>query len=131
MKKDVLNKLLVMMALLIVSVIVEAQNNMLLLEDGKRWNVVYRDVWMLPQPQRFTTHCYKLEGDATWDGVTYKIMYSTLYEDLSNFNYQIALREDAEGKVYSRYSSSSDETLLYDFSLHPNDSIHIKIGIMM
>lgn len=125
MKKNVLNQLLVMMALLLVSGIIEAQNNILLLEEGKRWNVVFRDVWIPPQPQRFTTHCYKLEGDVTWNGVTYKIMYSTLYENLSNYNYQIALREDAEGKVYSRYSSSSDETLLYDFSLQPNDSIHI------
>ncbi|MBQ2188233.1 MAG: hypothetical protein II401_06710, partial [Bacteroidales bacterium] len=68
-----MNQLLVMMALLLVSGIIEAQNNILLLEEGKRWNVVFRDVWIPPQPQRFTTHCYKLEGDVTWNGVTYKI----------------------------------------------------------
>ncbi|MBQ2187444.1 MAG: hypothetical protein II401_02625, partial [Bacteroidales bacterium] len=52
---------------------IKVHNDILLLEEGKRWNVVFRDVWIPPQPQRFTTHCYKLEGDVTWNGVTYKI----------------------------------------------------------
>lgn len=105
--------------------IAHSQNIEPLLSEGNRWNVIFRDVWSPPEPQRFTTYCYKLEGDTLLDGVSYKLLYSTLYEDLSHFSYRAALREDPEGRVYCRHSSSSDETLLYDFSLQPNDSISI------
>jgi len=125
MKKFTLKIKVFLLLLLAVAETANAQTTEPLVAEGKRWNVVLRDVWEPPQPQRFTTYCYKLEGDTVLDEISYKLLHYTLYEDLSHFSYRAALREEPDGKVFCRHSSSSDEILLYDFSLQPNDSISI------
>ena len=98
------------------------------LSDGKQWNVLYNEFCGPMQPEKYTTTCYKIEGDTLLDGFSYKRMYSTIYSDLTNWSLNSILREDDDKVYYREYLADevfTDENLLYDFSLQPGDSIPI------
>ena len=92
-------------------------------EDGKQWNVLFSYPWTPPEPQHKYTDIYKIEGDTLLDGVPYKMMYATRNENLTGWNLGGFIRETEDGQVFSRRPSTSDEQLLYDFSMEVGDTI--------
>ena len=101
----------------------KAQDYHPIVEDGKQWNVLFSYPWNPPEPQHKYTDIYKIEGDTLLDGVSYKVMYATRNEDLTGWNLWGFLRETEDGQVFSRRPSTSDEQLLYDFSMQVGDTI--------
>ena len=79
--------------------------------------------WNPPEPQHKYTDIYKIEGDTLVDGVSYKVMYTTRNENLTGWNLWGFIRETEDGQVFSRRPSTSDEQLLYDFSMEVGDTI--------
>ena len=57
------------------------------------------------------------------DGVSYKVMYATRNKDLTGWNLWGFIRETEDRKVFSRRPSTSDEQLMYDFSMEVGDTI--------
>ena len=94
-----------------------------IVEDGKQWNVLFSYPWSPPEPQHKYTDIYKIEGDTLVDGMSYKVMYTTRNEDLTGWNLWGFLRETEDGQVFSRRPFTSDEQLLYDFSMEVGDTI--------
>ena len=109
--------------LLAVAGMAKAQDYKPLVEDGKQWNVLFSYPWSPPEPQHKYTDIYKIEGDTLLDGVTYKVMYATRNENLTGWNLWGFIRETEDGQVFSRRPSTSDEQLLYDFSMEVGDTI--------
>ena len=101
----------------------KAQDYHPIVEDGKQWNVLFTYPWSPPEPPHRYTDIYKIEGDTLVDGVPYKVMYATRNEDLTGWNLWGFLRETEDGQVFSRRPSTSDEYLLYDFSMEVGDTI--------
>ena len=101
----------------------KAQDYHPIVEDGKQWNVLFSYPWNPPEPQHKYTDIYKIEGDTLLDGVSYKVMYATRNEDLTGWNLWGFLRETEDRQVFSRRPSTSDEQLLYDFSMEVGDTI--------
>ena len=101
----------------------KAQDYHPIVEDGKQWNVLFSYPWNPPEPQHKYTDIYKIEGDTLVDGMSYKVMYTTRNEDLTGWNLWGFLRETEDGQVFSRRPSTSDEQLLYDFSMEVGDTI--------
>ena len=101
----------------------KAQDYHPIVEDGKQWNVLFTYPWSPPEPPHRYTDIYKIEGDTLVDGVPYKVMYATRNEDLTGWNLWGFLRETEDGQVFSRRPSTSDEHLLYDFSMQVGDTI--------
>ncbi len=101
----------------------KAQDYHPIVEDGKQWNVLFSYPWSPPEPQHKYTDIYKIEGDTLVDGMSYKVMYTTRNEDLTGWNLWGFLRETEDGQVFSRRPSTSDEQLLYDFSMEVGDTI--------
>ena len=101
----------------------KAQDYHPIVEDGKQWNVLFSYPWNPPEPPHRYTDIYKIEGDTLVDGVPYKVMYATRNEDLTGWNLWGFLRETEDGQVFSRRPSTSDEHLLYDFSMEVGDTI--------
>ena len=101
----------------------KAQDYHPIVEDGKQRNVLFSYPWNPPEPQHRYTDIYKIEGDTLLDGVSYKVMYATRNEDLTGWNLWGFLRETEDGQVFSRRPSTSDEQLLYDFSMEVGDTI--------
>ena len=101
----------------------KAQDYHPIVEDGKQWNVLFTYPWSPPEPPHRYTDIYKIEGDTLVDGVPYKVMYETRNEDLTGWNLWGFIRETEDGQVFSRRPSTSDEQLLYDFSMEVGDTI--------
>ena len=101
----------------------KAQDYKPLVEDGKQWNVLFSYPWSPPEPQHKYTDIYKIEGDTLLDGMTYKMMHATRNEDLTGWNLWGFIRETEDGQVFSRRPSTSDEQLMYDFSMEVGDTI--------
>lgn len=122
MKTKIMTVLLVMTALGL-----RAQDYNPLVEEGKRWNVVFSLEGPSPTPQHYTTTSYKIMGDTLLDGTSYKKLYSTNREDLSNWQLQGVLRETETKQVfikdYANHTFEGQERLLYDFSMQLGESI--------
>ena len=103
----------------------QAQQLEPIIAEGKQWNVVLTYVpW---PPINRVTDAYKLEGDTVVDGTTYKKLLTTQSEQYDNWGLWGLLRETNERQVFSRKyrwnHTFESETLLYDFSIEPGDSI--------
>ncbi len=79
---------------------VKAQDYHPIVEDGKQWNVLFSYPWNPPEPPHRYTDIYKIEGDTLLDGVSYKMMYTTRNEDLTDWNCWGFLRETEDGQVF-------------------------------
>ena len=110
-------------ALILGGMTMKAQEYHPIVEDGKQWNVLFSYPWNPPEPQHKYTDIYKIEGDTLVDGMSYKVMYATRNEDLTGWNCWGFIRETEDGQVFSRRPSTSDEQLLYDFSMEVGDTI--------
>ncbi len=103
----------------------QAQQFASLVAEGKQWNVVRTYVpW---PPVSRVTDVYKLEGDTLVEGTNYKMLLTTQNENYTDWELCGLLRETNDGLVFHRnYSwnhTFGSETLLYDFSMQPGDSI--------
>ena len=116
-------KLIALIALMMGGMTMKAQDYHPIVEDGKQWNVLFSYPWSPPEPQHKYTDIYKIEGDTLVDGVSYKVMYATSDENLTGWNLCCFFRETEDGQVFSRRPSTSDEQLLYDFSMEVGDTI--------
>lgn len=120
-----MKKTTIILLLLMGAVSLKAQDNNPLVEEGKRWNVVHTYApW---PPINRVTNAYMVEGDTVVDGTTYKMLITTQSEQYDNWDLWGLLRETNERQVLSRKyrwnHTFESETLLYDFSLEPGDSI--------
>ena len=124
-------RFIVWIALILGGMTMKAQDYHPVVEDGKRWNVLFSYPWNPPEPPHRYTDIYKIEGDTLLDGVSYKVMYTTRNEDLTDWNCWGFLRETEDRQVFSRRPSTSDEQLLYDFSMQVGDTIFMYEEFMV
>lgn len=119
-------KKVIFIILLLLGVIgLKAQEYYPLVEEGKQWNVLLTNTpW---PPINRVTDAYKVEGDTVVEGTAYKMLFTTRSEQYCNWEMWGLLRENNEGQVfkckYRQNHSFENETLLYDFSIQPGDSI--------
>lgn len=124
-----MKKVTTILLLLIGAINLKAQDIIPLVVEGKQWNVLYSMEGPSPTlPHRKTTS-YSISGDTVLDGTSYKKLFGTIHEDLSNWQLQGALRENADGQVFfraykSNHTFENQESLLYDFSMQMGDSIY-------
>ena len=116
-------RFIALIALILGGMTMKAQEYHPIVEDGKQWNVLFTYPWNPPEPAHRYTDIYKIEGDTLLDGMSYKMMYATRNEDLTGWNLWGFIRETENGQVFSRRPSTSDEQLLYDFSMEVGDTI--------
>ncbi len=120
-----MKKTTIIMLLVLGAFSLKAQDVAPLVSEGKQWNVVYSYVpW---PPIHRVTDAYKVEGDTLVDGTTYKKLFTTRSEHFTNWELCGLLRETEDGLVkhreYRWNHTFGNETLLYDFSMQPGDSI--------
>ena len=98
----------------------QAQSYHPLVETGKLWSTYHWN--MIPNPP--TSDYIKFEGDTVFGTVTYKKVLKTEHENMTQWTYYGAIREDAQKKVYlQRAYTLNNEILLYDFNIIPGDSL--------
>ena len=124
-------RFIALIALMLGGMTMKAQEYHPIVEDGKQWNVLFSYPWNPPEPPHRYTDIYKIEGDTLLDGVSYKVMYTTRNEDLTDWNCWGFLRETEDRQVFSRRPSTSDEQLLYDFSMQIGDTIFMYEDYMV
>ncbi|MBR3491834.1 MAG: T9SS type A sorting domain-containing protein [Bacteroidales bacterium] len=120
-----MKKTIIIMLLLFGVISLKAQNYNPLVVEGKQWNVALTYVpW---PPVSRVTDVYKVEGDTFVEGTNYKMLFTTQSENYTDWELCGLLRETNEGQVFHRNFSWNhtfgNETLLYDFSMQPGDSI--------
>lgn len=121
----IMKKVTIILLLLLGAINIKAQDYYPIVEDWKQWNVLFSYPWSPPEPQRKYTDIYKIEGDTLLDGIAYKVMYTTRDENLTGWNCWGFIRETEDRQVFSRRNGSSDEQILYDFSMQIGDTICI------
>ena len=120
-----MKKITIVMLLLMGVVSLNAQDMNPLVAEGKQWNVVLTYVpW---PPITRVTDAYKVEGDTVVEETAYKTLFTTQSEYFTNWELCGLLRETEDGQVYHRKycwnHTFGNETLLYNFSMQPGDSI--------
>lgn len=120
-----MKKVTIVLLLLVGAINIKAQDYYPLVEDGKQWNVLFSYPWSPPEPQHRYTNIYKIEGDTLLDDVVYKLLHTTRSEQLSDWSICGAIRETEDKQVFYRRNGSSDEQILYDFSMQIGDTICI------
>jgi len=124
MYKSISKKAQVLLLLLALAATnLKAQDYKPLVEDGKRWNVMFSYPWNPPEPQHKYTDIFKIEGDTLLDGVSYKVMYATSDENLTGWSFCCVIRETEDKQVFYRSYGSPYEEMLYDFSKEVGDTI--------
>ena len=113
-------RFIALIALMLGGMTMKAQDYHPIVEDGKQWNVLFSYPWSPPEPQSKYTDIYKIEGDTLLGGVEYKKLYTTRDEQLTNWQFCRALREE-DRKVYMY--EGGNERMLYDFSMQVGDTI--------
>lgn len=96
-----------------------------LVGEGKQWNEVLTYVpW---PPIHRETNAYKMDGDTLFEGTAYMKLFTTQDEQYNNWEFCGLIRDTYEGQVfYRKYrwnQTFETESLLYDFSMRPGDSI--------
>ena len=117
--------LTVIALLMMAAVTMQAQQFEPLVAEGKQWNVVFT---LVPMPPTYRhTDAYKVEGDTVVEGTAYKKLLTTESQHYTNWELCGLMRETDEGQVlYRSYGwnhTFGAETMLYDFSMQPGDSI--------
>ena len=120
-----MKKITITLLFLVGAISLKAQDYIPLVVEGKQWNVVLTYVpW---PPINRVTDVYKMEGDTMVEGTVYKKLFTTQSEQYANWELCGILRETDEGQVfYRKYRWShtfEGESMLYDFSIQPGDSI--------
>ncbi|PZU86955.1 MAG: hypothetical protein DI529_07955 [Chryseobacterium sp.] len=114
-----------------------AQNYSPLLVEGNKWHVTLYDGSTSPTClyiTQQTTYAYKIAGDSIVNGKTYKkiVFDFTGYPYIRTCgttnnqqnNFAALLREDVnEKKIYKIINGTTDEVVLYDFSINIGDAI--------
>jgi hypothetical protein len=93
----------------------------LVVEDNT-WNVMAAG--LLPYFDTvYSTVTYKLSGDTLINSLTYKKMYSSWEEIPMNWNLYGFIREDTNRQVWLKTEFTTQEFLMYDFSIVEGDSV--------
>lgn len=115
-----------MIVLLVMTTVgLEAQVHHPIVEEGKRWSVLFTIHPTLPH----STTIYQCMGDTILDHANYKKLYSTNHKNMTSWQLCGVLRENKDGQVFYReyhhfqHSFVENEQLLYDFSMNAGDSI--------
>jgi hypothetical protein len=107
---------------------IKAQQYFPFVEESKIWSELNMFMeYIPPYPLTLTTMSFKLEGDTSWNGLTYKNLY-TCDSDPTTSDWTIGsdylYREEA-GKVLRVNLWSVQEEVVYDFNLNVGDSIYV------
>ncbi|MFP4472231.1 MAG: hypothetical protein ACLFPE_16230, partial [Bacteroidales bacterium] len=96
-----------------------ARNTQSLLTEGNTWSVV-------ECTGLCTSYYLKIEGDTILNGNLYKKLVRSNDSLQSNWYFEAALRQDADGKIWRRDGSS--ESLYYDFGLEAGDMFSTSVN---
>ncbi len=90
---------------------------------GKGWTVqhIYPGVPIVTVIQNI-----KFEGEVTADGFVYKKVWITEDSVLNGWGVDSYIREDAQKKVYLRYSLENPEMMIYDYDVQEGDTIYLR-----
>ncbi|MCK4664564.1 MAG: T9SS type A sorting domain-containing protein [Bacteroidales bacterium] len=113
MKKQILFLLLVLIAKFAIC--------QTLVDTNKQWSTV---IHRLPS-WTIITETIKLEQDTVIDSNSYKKVFRSTDEFLTNWLEYCYIRETVEKKVYFRTDTSTQEYLLYDFGANVNDTVFV------
>lgn len=87
-----------------------------LVKENNRWSNLVE-----VSPNTFTFHFQKISGDTLINGKTFKKLMGATSPEAAGWSYEAALGETVTGKVTIIKAGSTDEHLLYDFTLTVND----------
>jgi hypothetical protein len=96
-------------------------NCQITIKEGRQWNIVHWNAFT----NNTRTEFFKLEGDVSFDSLTYKRVWKTYGMDTIDFRRtQTFLREDSLNRVYEKFGQDP-EHLLYDFNLEVGDTFTV------
>lgn len=106
---------------------IKTQNYFPFPSDSATWYVLKVRGEMIPPYISYYTYKYGVIGDTNINGITYHKIYGLKDSDSLYRSYQGAYRVVPDSSlVYFFYMEDSDECLLYDYTLVPNDTIMIR-----
>jgi hypothetical protein len=111
--------ILILSGLMILHMTSSGQDYIPTVIEGNSWDVMITNQYMPFDSSWFTT-TYIMTGDTTINSLVYKKMY---YTDTSGIHYQSCMREDANRKVWQNEYGTSNEILMYDYTLQAGDSV--------
>ena len=100
-----------------------SQDMTTLTQEGRQWST---HVWWAVSPPQDYTEVYRMEGDTTLGGKTYKKIYCYHKQDLSDRTlYTYACRQE-DKKVFIRFYGEKSEKLFFDFSFNVGDTLFVE-----
>lgn len=94
-----------------------------IVQEKRQWST---EVWWAIAPPQLYTEIYRIEGDTTLGGKTYKKIYCYHTPNMSDRKlYTYACRQK-DKKVYIRFYGEKSERLFFDFSLKVGDRFKVK-----
>lgn len=102
-----------------------SQNYFPLIEEDKKWSVLYEVFHIPPVPPFYSTENFKVIGDTNINSVFFKKLYQSNEQIPTSWNLSYLIREDTNKRIWLRGVSNENEFLLYDFSIGQGDSIQV------
>ena len=100
-----------------------SQDMITLTQEGRLWTT---HVWWAVSPPQDYIEAYRIEGDTTLGGKTYKKIYCYHKQDLSDRTlYTYACRQEGK-KVFIRFYGEKNERLFFDFSFKVGDTLFVE-----
>lgn len=118
-----MKKLSILIALMAFSFAMKSQSYIPLLDESNTWNVVAAG--FIPYPYYDTVYqtvTYTVEGDTVIDSQVYKKIFASWQEFPTIWGLTCFMREDEDGKVWTKSITSNQEYLSYDFSLEQGEA---------
>jgi len=113
--------LTLLVAVILVFLFIRFAFGQVIVSEANRWNVLNTGY-----PGYLGTETYKIEGDSSYNGQIYKIIWLTYDSVDAGWMYQGLLREEGNKVLYiPLYTSTGEEGLLYDFSLTTGDTCEV------
>ncbi len=95
-----------------------------IVDTTKQWHTLIQGPPYNPMPDQHTETII-FQQDTIIDGKTYRKVFRSLDEFMTNWEEYCFIRETADKKVYMRSDTSSQEYLLYDMGAAINDTLWI------
>lgn len=113
-----MKKLPILIAFLSFSITIKSQTYIPLLNESNTWNVVAAGFMYEPYYDTvYQTITYTVEGDTVINSQVYKMIYASWQEEPTEWGLNCFMKEDDDGKVWTKSTITNQEYLSYDFSL--------------
>jgi len=117
-----MKKIILALLMLFIGFFLQAQTSNTIVNTGCLWSIVST---LDSPPFSFSSYYIKFYGDSTINSITYKKVMKSNDSLHTNWTFEGLIRE-ANNKTYFRFPDSTNEGLVYDFSVSVGDTLTIN-----